>query len=341
MLTFDVLGEVSMGYEFHTIDDPKSEWLKTFNKAIVSISTHAPLELTFPLLAALLPVKQNADAVNQMRALAAKQLADRKGLVSSGKVNAETKRNVLDMLIEANQSEKSTLTDEEVIDDLIVYFFAGHDTTSASLAGALYYLALHPDVRQKARKEIRDTAPHLVDKGIPTMDEIQKMTYLDMVVRETLRIHSPADPLTERIAAKDVFLEGATAPSFDPNGIPTSPGPLLIPKGVGVNVSNHQYQHNKALWGEDADEFRPERWTDIAASKVNYGWIPFGQGPRICLGYKMSLVEQKVFLSMLLARYDWWLPKDSIHKDSLQLYKGAGSGLAGQIADLDIEFMEL
>lgn len=84
--------------------------------------------------------------------------------------------------------------------------------------------------------------------------------------------------LTQRVCTEDTVLEGNEVPPLHPNGMATGPGPLFIPKGTLVSTSIYMYHHNKLIWGDDAFEFKPERWEAISREKVSFDWIPFSQG---------------------------------------------------------------
>ncbi|KAL3121680.1 hypothetical protein niasHT_006186 [Heterodera trifolii] len=134
------------------------------------------------------------------------------------------------------------------------------------LAG--YYLACHPDVQLKAQEEI-DT---VCLSENPTYEELSQLKYMEAVIKETLRLT-------------------------------TTLGQILVEKGTGVTIDLYTFHRNKELWGDDADEFRPERWLDIYPSPASAHYYAFGGGPRICIGMRFALLEEKMALVRLLRRY--------------------------------------
>ncbi|PSS34177.1 hypothetical protein PHLCEN_2v1794 [Hermanssonia centrifuga] len=243
-------------------------------------------------------------------------LADSREKSSAAKDGVERKdvhgRDLLTLLIKANMAsdipESQRLTDDEVL------ALAGHETTSSATTWCLFSLAEHPDIQRKLREELL-TMP----TDSPTMDEIMSLPYLEMVVKEVMRYHSPV-PMTNRVATKDDLIP-LNKPFTDKRGqvhdsIPISKGdPVMIP----ILVINR----SKALWGEDAHEFKPERWenTPEAISSIPGVWshiLSFLGGPRSCIGYRFSLVEMKALIFTLVRAFEFELavPVTDIKKKS-------------------------
>ncbi|KAI8053140.1 cytochrome P450 [Gilbertella persicaria] len=128
------------------------------------------------------------------------------------------------------------------------------------------------------------------------------MPYLDAIVKETLRLNSPITKTLPRIAARDVAVDG-----------------LLIPQGTLVDVdiaATHMSESNYS----DPFEFKPERFlesADVTSKKQGLSYVPFGYGSHVCIGQNFSLAEQRVFLAMLLRKFEWTLALDSMHRDGM------------------------
>ncbi|CDW57282.1 p450 domain containing protein [Trichuris trichiura] len=148
-----------------------------------------------------------------------------------------------------------------------------------ALSYAIYELARHPEIQEKLRSEIMDY--HKNEK--PSYESVQRMVYLDCVIRETLRLYPVASGVVNRRCMQTCTTGGFT-----------------IEKGMNVVVDVWSIHYNKDIWGPDADEFVPEHQLD---SLHPLAWIPFGAGPRRCIGERFALLEMKLTLARLLRKY--------------------------------------
>nr|XP_031288389.1 cytochrome P450 3A29-like isoform X2 [Camelus dromedarius] len=194
----------------------------------------------------------------------------------------------LQLMIDSQNSKETdthkALTDLEIVAQGIIFIFAGYETTSNSLSFIMYELATHPDVQQKLQKEIDATFPN---KAPPTYDGLVQMEYLDMVVNELLRLIPLAGRL-ERVCKKDVELNG-----------------VLIPKGTTVMVPVFILHHDPELWPEP-EEFRPERFSKKNQDSINpYTYLPFGTGPRNCIGMRFAMMSMKLALVKVLQNFSF------------------------------------
>ena len=172
------------------------------------------------------------------------------------------------------------------------FIIAGHETTSSGMSKLLHVLALHPEEQRKLRDEIRlARAEHDLDH-----DTITTLPYLDAVIRETLRLYPPAMFL-ERVCTQDTVL-----PLMVPET--SSDGTSLIreiplKKGTALYISVLGANRNKHVWGEDADEWKPERWLRPLPQSVQDSKLPgiyssmmtFLGGARSCIGFKFAEME--------------------------------------------------
>lgn len=177
--------------------------------------------------------------------------------------------------------------DSLLLTEVPTFFVAGHETTATTLTWMLFALTRAPHVQKKLRNELLD-----VPTSTPSFDELNALPYLDAVVRETLRLHSPVTT-TSRISTQDDILP-LSKPITDRKGIVHD----SIPMGKGTQISIPILAMNvdKTLWGEDADEFKPERWESLpaAVSAIPGIWgnmMSFLGGARACIGYRFSLAE--------------------------------------------------
>jgi cytochrome P450 len=185
----------------------------------------------------------------------------------------------------------------EVREQVLGLLAAGRDTTASLTAWVFYCLVRNPRVYKK----LRDTV--LVDFGAYsttvagqsiTFEKLKSCAYLQHVIHETLRLHSVV-PFNSRCAARDTTLPVG--------GGPDSTLPVFVPKGTEVNFSTHVLHRRKDLWGQDADEFVPERWEKKRPGST-WHYVPFNGGPRICIGQQFALTEAGYVIVRMVQRYD-------------------------------------
>jgi cytochrome P450 len=169
----------------------------------------------------------------------------------------------------------------EVRDEIATVFGAGHETTAASLAWTLYLLDLHPAVQEHVVDELRD----VLDGRAPEAADVPRLRFTQMVVEESLRLYPPAHSVT-RIALG-----------------PDRLGEVAIRKGAVVIISPWLMHRNPTLWHEP-ERFRPERFDpEHGTERSRYTYIPFGAGPRICVGASFAMTETVVVLATILQRW--------------------------------------
>jgi len=177
---------------------------------------------------------------------------------------------------------KKTLTTKELVANAILFMTAGYETTATTLQFIAYTLAMNQSVQNKLIDEI----DHVLEKHNEiNYDSIADMKYMDMVIDETLRIYPPA-LRTDRVANADYEYEG-----------------LKIKKGQVIGIPIYVLHHDAEIY-PDPEEFRPERFSDENKKKrETVAYIPFGAGPRNCIGMRFALIEIKFMLSAILSNY--------------------------------------
>lgn len=188
------------------------------------------------------------------------------------------------------------LTMQQVIDDCKTFFFAGHETTANLLAWTLVLLSLHQEWQEKARQEVWEVCGR---QGEPNADNLNKLKVVGMILNESLRLYPPVPEYGRRELFDDVRMDDGT----------------VLPRGAGIAISCLHIHRDKEVWGEDADEFRPDRFAKgvSQACKNPYAFMPFGIGPRICIGQQFALMEAKVILSLILQSFGFRLSPSYRH----------------------------
>ncbi len=187
--------------------------------------------------------------------------------------------NILSLLFQAQQSEQH-LSDDQLTGHATLLFAAAHLTTAHTFSWTLFLLSQHPDVLQKLQAEL---SLHVAG-DIPTLEELERLPYLDSVIKESMRV-LPASSYSQRIVVE-----------------PTSLGPLRLNPGTPVIFSQYITHHRADLY-ESPDRFIPERWASIAPSA--YAYLPFGAGPRMCIGAPLAMVEIRTALTIMLKRFNF------------------------------------
>ncbi|KAJ7025619.1 cytochrome P450 [Mycena alexandri] len=318
-MTLDVICEAGFDYQSDSLNpgEKPNEIHDVFHKLLHSPnlarqSTIRLAQSAFPLhiLRFFLPASNLNALTNAREKLAAigKQLLDdtRVAINAAGGPKAVAKsRDLFSLLLRANMSgdiaEDHRMTDSEVIGQIPTFFIAGHATTSSVIAWALHSLSINQDAQTELREELFSLAT-----DTPTLDELNSLTYLDWVVRETLRVHSPVSFVT-RIAAVDDILPLGT-PCVDSQG--RTHTSLLIPKGQTIRIPIVDVNTEVSLWGDDAAQFKPERWERVPAAveAIPSIWgnvLTFLAGPHNCIGFRFSLAEQKALLFVLIRVFDF------------------------------------
>ncbi|MDZ5721791.1 bifunctional cytochrome P450/NADPH--P450 reductase CypB, partial [Bacillus sp. SXabc123] len=174
-----------------------------------------------------------------------------------------------------------TLDDENIRYQIITFLIAGHETTSGLLSFAIYCLLAHPEKLKKAQEEA-----DRVLTDTPEYKQIQQLKYIRMVLNETLRLY-PTAPAFSLYAKEDTVLGGE----------------YPISKGQPVTILIPKLHRDQNAWGEDAEDFRPERFED-PSSIPHHAYKPFGNGQRACIGMQFALQEATMVLGLVLKHFD-------------------------------------
>ncbi|KAF9235966.1 cytochrome P450 [Melanogaster broomeanus] len=216
-------------------------------------------------------------------------------------------RDLFTLLVKSNMAtdvpDSQRLSDEEVLAQVPTFLILGHETTSTATMWALYALALAPDIQTKLREELIS-----VDTDTPSMEDLMALPYLDAIIKETLRLYAPL-PNTLRVAMKDDVIP-LEQPLTDKRGVVHHE--IRIRKGDQVLIPILAMNASEELWGDDAHEFKPERWDNVpeAVSRIPGLWshlLSFLGGPRSCIAYRFALVEMKAILFTLVRAFEFEL----------------------------------
>lgn len=319
-MTLDVIGLAGFNYDFNSlnVDGKPNELNEAFNVLFRSLDGFAilpVLQAVFPPLR-LLPDRRSrriASAVKVMRRIGMELISNKKAEIVAAATSDQKEKNklqsrdLLTLLLKSNLSrdnpESQRLSDKDVLAQVPTFLIAGHETTSNAVAWCLYALTQNSEIQQKLRDELWS-----VPTEDPTMDELNELPYLEAVVRETMRVHAPV-PATERVAIKDDVILLNT-PYVDIHG--QVQDSVRVRKGDHIFIPIIAMNKSKALWGEDAFEFKPERWESIpdAVQTIPGVWanmMSFLGGAHSCIGFRFSVVEMKALVFALVRSFEFEL----------------------------------
>ncbi|MCJ1228725.1 hypothetical protein MMC12_005386 [Toensbergia leucococca] len=298
--TLDIIGVAGMGQSFNAIQDPNAELNLTYRKVFVrgsqaQILGYLGFVLPFWFLRRI-PVQRNFDvfrAVNVIKKVC-RQLIQQKQRKLDQKEKTEV--DILSVALESGG-----FSQENLVDQMMTFLAAGHETTASATIWAVYLLCQNPEVQTKLREEVRRNLPSANDTStVATSEMLGRMPYLHAVCNEVLRVYAPV-PLTLREAAKDTSILGQ-----------------FIPKGTRVIMAPWAVNMSTEFWGEDAGKFDPERWmrpgmANSGGAESNYSFLTFLHGPRSCIGQTFAKAELACLVASLVGRFEMELnDKDAV-----------------------------
>jgi cytochrome P450 len=201
-------------------------------------------------------------------------------LIADGRKNPGD--DLLGMMLEMRDADTGEgLSDRQARDEVVTIFFAGHETTAATLSWTFYLLSQHSDVEEHLRAELRS----VLDGRVPTFAELPKLAYMQQVIQEVLRLY-PAAYLFAREAIVEDVLDG-----------------YRIPAQTLIFISPFVGHRDPKYW-PDPERFDPGRFTsERVAGRPRHVYYPFGEGPHVCIGNNFALMEMQLILAMALQRF--------------------------------------
>ena len=203
-------------------------------------------------------------------------------IIAARQRSQEDRGDLLSMLVHAQDADDGTrMTAQQLRDEVMTIFMAGHETTAVALSWTWYLLAQHPDVDARLAAELRD----VLGRRAATVADLPRLKYVEMVVTEAMRLYPPAYGLG-RQAARATEIAGH----------PIAAGDIVIVPTWVV--------HRDPRWFDDPEAFRPERWEGNLAQRLpRYAYFPFGGGPRQCIGNGFAMMEAILVVAAIAQRF--------------------------------------
>ncbi|KAH8173506.1 cytochrome p450 domain-containing protein [Sarocladium implicatum] len=282
----DVGGIEALGVDLNHLESNESQLHELFTQTMQQplwghvihyLSSYLPLRQ-------LLPFDINKDFVrntSEIRRILWGHVSKRRAEWESGAWPKDKEPDALQCMIEQGTS---AWTDAEIVEYLMNLMVLGHDTTACALVMTMYSLAHNPDSQDRLRNEITSL---LAETSTPTFEELDRLPFLENFLKEVLRVYCPLQYIP-REAIQDVQVAG-----------------VFLPKGTIVQLSPGIINLNPAIWGADAESFRPERWEKLEgeAATSAYAFETFHNGTRMCFGRQLAMTEMKSVLVELLSRF--------------------------------------
>jgi cytochrome P450 len=228
------------------------------------------------------------------------------GIIAARRASGEDRGDLLSMLLHAQDADDgSRMTDRQVRDEIMTLFLAGHETTAVSLSWTWYLLARHPEVEARLVEELRG----VLGGRLPTVGDLPRLRYTEMVVTESMRLYPPAYTITRRVAEPLEVGGHAIAPET-------------------VLVMSQWVVHRDGRWFDEPAAFQPDRWeNDLAKRLPRYAYFPFGGGPRLCIGNTFALMEATLLLATIAQRFGFRLAPGAVVKPMLSVTLRPAEGI--------------
>lgn len=202
-------------------------------------------------------------------------------LIRTRRASAEPRKDLLSVLLAAVDADTGArMSDRQLRDEMMTLFLAGHETTATALTWTWYLLALYPEVEAKLADELQ----RVLAGRAPTVDDLPKLPYTEMVIRESIRLYPPA-PGVAREPVEDVTIAG-----------------YEVPKGALLSINSFVMQRDPRFF-PDPDRFDPNRFAAGWEERIpRYAYLPFGSGPRVCIGNGFAMMEARLILATVAQR---------------------------------------
>lgn len=205
------------------------------------------------------------------------------GVIRQRRSSGQPREDLLDMLLRVRDADGNPMSGEQLRDEVMTLFLAGHETTAIALSWACYLIAQNPRVERKLAEELRE----VLGDRVPTPEDLPRLRYTEMVLKETMRLY-PAVWGIGRKAVKECELGG-----------------YRVPAGSNIFILQWRTQRDPRFF-PDPERFDPERWRDdpVRSGKVpRFAYFPFGGGPRACVGAAFAMMEATLLLATIQQKY--------------------------------------
>ncbi|GJQ82005.1 Cyp6a9 [Trypoxylus dichotomus] len=319
--TTDVIGNFVFGIDCNSLKDPNTEF-RVQSKRIFNASTFEMLKrllgFAFPNVMRFFRARAlPKDAADFFWKIIAQTAEHRQ---KNGIRRNDLFQLLLDMTDGEGKGNDTKLTFSELAAQVFAFFVAGFETSSTLMSFALLELSINEDVQKRLRDEVNEAFQK--NNGELTYEALSEMRYLDMVINETLRKHPPV-PNLSRVCTKNYSIPDSN---------------VVIYKGDMVSIPITGIHYDSEYYPQP-EKFDPTRFTEENKRKRHhFAFLPFGEGPRICLGFRFGLMQTKVGLALLIKNFNFKLnsrTKQPIKLDPKHVFRSALGGLWLDVEEID------
>ncbi len=272
-LTLQVVGKALFGVEMHGEADEFFEALTT------AIKVFNYMEAPFSDLLDELPEEKTSEFTKAIASLDRIVYA----IINEHRLAGKDTGDLLSMLLLAQDEDDGTgMTDEQVRDEALTLFLAGHETTANAMTWMWYLLSQNPEKEAKLHAELQS----VLGDRLPSLDDVSNLKYTEAVFAESMRLYPPVWSIGRHTAEAHEF------------------GGYTVPEGSIVMVSQYVMHRDARFWG-DPNDFVPERWEKMSIKEANqrYIYFPFGSGTRRCIGESFSWAEGVILIAILARKW--------------------------------------
>ncbi|KAF4818283.1 Cytochrome P450 monooxygenase FUM15 [Colletotrichum siamense] len=286
-VALDVISEFTLGIDLQTTLTP-SVFHESYNQCfdpstfgciLIAIYAIFPAIRSFPLEENRKYKAANALVRSEIRKL----IQMREAELADKQLGSDDTPNVLTHMLLESKAMGHPLSEDQILQNILNFFAAGHETSATTMVWCTHMLTRHPDIQEKVRQEVTEL---ITRKPNPDYYDLESLHYTDNVLKETLRLCSPGI-VAAREPVHDVEICGT-----------------IVPKGTPLVLMPTIVNRNPMIWGEDADEFRPERWDNLTGESSDpHAMTSFLMGPRSCIGRAFAMLEMKMILVEVMSKF--------------------------------------
>jgi cytochrome P450 len=238
--------------------------------------TNASQALVFPFDIPVIFARREWRAIHELNEIIGSIIRERRS-------SNEQREDLLDMLLRARDAEGKPMSDEQLRDEMMTLFLAGHETTAIALSWACYLISQNPEIEAKLAEELKN----VLGERVPAPEDLPRLPYTEMVLKETLRLYPAVWGIGRRAIAECEL------------------GGYRVPAGSNIFILQWRTQRD-ARFFPDPERFEPERWREdpVRSGKIpRFAYFPFGGGPRVCVGASFAMMEATLLLAMIQQSY--------------------------------------
>ncbi|KAJ5923362.1 Cytochrome P450 [Penicillium verhagenii] len=320
-LAFDIIGDLAFGSPFGMVNKGKDETevqlipggpLSTA-PAVDVLNRRGEVSSTLGLLPALRPYarylpdpffSKGVAAVENLTGIAVAAVSSRLDAAEKGVV--DTRNDILSRLLQAKDSNGRPMGRTELTSEALTQLIAGSDTIS-NTACAVFYWILHGErcapgsILPRLREELDSTIGE-GETGIASYSQVKDLPFLRRCIDEGMRLHS-----TSAIGLPRLVTDNGSGVEFDGH---------YFPPGTVLSVPSYTIHHMAEIWGDDVEEFKPDRWLDLTA-RQKIAFNPFSYGPRACVGQNVAIMELQLIIGTLFHRYEF-----ALYQEKMESHEG-------------------